>query len=107
MDEYSINLIELPFFLAGEKCPAPFGKDRSEEELTNIFACLKFAKSKMYAPTVQGLTKLVTLYRNLQKVGKELNDFYVARYFFSLCIPDDKDSNDPIIDGNAAKVADT
>lgn len=92
MDEYSINLIELPFFLAGEKCPAPFGKDRSEEELTNIFACLKFAKSKMYAPTVQGLTKLVTLYRNLQKVGKELNDFYVARYFFSLCIPDDKDS---------------
>jgi superfamily I DNA/RNA helicase len=46
----------------------------------------------MYAPTVQGLTKLATLYHNLTKVGKELNDFYVARYFFSLCVPDEKNT---------------
>jgi superfamily I DNA/RNA helicase len=92
MDEYSVNLFELPFFLLGEKCPAPYGKERSEEELTNIFACMKFAKNGMYAPTVQGLTKLATLYHNLTKVGKELNDFYVARYFFSLCVPDEKNT---------------
>lgn len=87
MDEYSISIIELPFFLAGEDVPAPFAKERSEDEVKNIRACLNFATAGMYAVTKTGLTKLATLYGNLSKAGKELNDFYVARYFFSLCVP--------------------
>lgn len=87
MDEYSIGIIELPFFLAGIDAPAPFGKERSDDEVKNIRASLNFATAGMYAVTKTGLTKLATLYTNLKNAGKELNDYYVAKYFFSLCVP--------------------
>ena len=39
------------------------------------------------------LTKLDTLNSNLVQSGKQLNDFYLARYFLSVCVPDERDSN--------------
>lgn len=94
MDEYNISIVELPFFLAGrESAPEPYARKRTPEQIKEIGACMAFVRSQLMEITRISLTKLDTLNSNLVQSGKQLNDFYLARYFLSVCVPDERDSN--------------
>lgn len=89
MQSMDVSIIELPFLLRGDAAPAPYGKPRSEDEIKAVSASLKFATTDLYPKTMEGLVKLAVLAENLEAHGKKLNDFYLARYFIGLCVPDD------------------